>query len=119
MSDQPSFTVVFACGEGATPSVGESGNDFSEYRVIAIANGDYTERLNDAENLLAEGVHSCSHLCKRPMCVLRRELKAEREANARLREAARKVLEAGCDSTEYRAIKELQAALRANNVQDA
>ena len=73
MSDQPSFTVVFACGEGATPSVGESGNDFSEYRVIAIANGDYTERLNDAENLLAEGVHSCSNFCRRPMCVLRRE----------------------------------------------
>ena len=42
------------------------------------------KRIAELENLLAEGVHTCSHLCKRPMCVLRRELKAEREANARL-----------------------------------
>ena len=30
------------------------------------------ERL---ENLLAEGVHTCSNTCKRPLCVLRRENK--------------------------------------------
>jgi hypothetical protein len=32
------------------------------------------------ENLLAEGIHTCNPTCKRPLCVLRRENKALREA---------------------------------------
>jgi hypothetical protein len=39
------------------------------------------ERLN---NILAEGVHSCSIYCQRPMCVMQRkynELKAELEVS--------------------------------------
>ena len=50
------------------------------------------KRIAELENLLAEGVHTCSHLCKRPMCVLRRE-KRELEAKVeRLENAIRESL---------------------------
>jgi prefoldin subunit 5 len=48
------------------------------------------ERLN---NILAEGVHSCSIYCQRPMCVMQRkydELKAELSS---LRNALKKLAE--------------------------
>ena len=41
----------------------------------------------DIANKLAEGVHTCSRTCKRPMCVLRRENRELQAENKRLREA--------------------------------
>jgi hypothetical protein len=34
------------------------------------------QQVEDYENKLASGVHTCSNTCKRPMCVLRREKEA-------------------------------------------
>jgi len=51
--------------------------DEDKSRLAAIAT-DYKQQLSEAQdridNLTATGIHSCGNHCKRPMCVLRREL---------------------------------------------
>jgi hypothetical protein len=46
------------------------------------------QQVEDYENKLASGVHTCSNTCKRPMCVLRREKEALQQQVEALRRAA-------------------------------
>lgn len=46
-----------------------------------------TEAADRLDNLLASGIHTCHANCQRPMCVLRRELKAAQAELAQAQES--------------------------------
>jgi hypothetical protein len=48
--------------------------------LSADRNTELEAEVEDLENKLATGVHTCSSTCKRPMCVLRKERNKLREA---------------------------------------
>ena len=54
------------------------GEELPELARLITENQRLKRENERLENLTAQGVHSCSNTCKRPMCVLRRE-------NARLK----------------------------------
>ena len=66
------------------------------------------KRIAELENLLAEGVHTCSHLCKRPMCVLRRE---KRELEAKVERLEKTIRDALLCDTVVQMSECLQVAL--------
>lgn len=51
-----------------------------------------TAAREEIERLQCAGIHSCSDICQRPNCVLRREIKAVTEQRDRLAEAIRLTL---------------------------
>jgi hypothetical protein len=57
----------------------------AEYKELVALRAE----VEDLENKLATGVHTCSNTCKRPMCVLRKE-----------RNKLRELMEETCDSIE-------------------
>jgi hypothetical protein len=59
-----------------------------------------TEARDQIDDLTATGIHSCGHDCKRPNCVLRRELAEvtkQRDALARIGGKLRNVCPSSCD----------------------
>ena len=56
-----------------------------------------TEAADRLDNLLASGIHTCHANCQRPMCVLRRKLKAAQESLASSRSAHDAVVKASRD----------------------
>jgi hypothetical protein len=69
----------FECGiDGGFEKEHSSGDPRNPCPLCRIA--ELEAEVERMENLLAEGIHTCNPTCKRPLCVLRRENKALREA---------------------------------------